>query len=126
MASHLHDKEMVQTAAVSNRLRRWVTLFLGGPNKTVAIWVGSLVNMKKRFEVFFTIILWFLRNKHQFHGEYSKCCQIKIRLVLISSSAIAKHAVIITIITIIFFLGLTPSFLAARGLAAHVLKFRVQ
>ena len=39
MASHLHDKEnekMVQTAAVSNRLRRRVTL-LGGPKKTVPI-----------------------------------------------------------------------------------------
>ena len=40
---------------------------------------------------------------------------LKIPLVLISSSAIANHDVIITIITIIFLLGLTPSFLAARG-----------
>ena len=38
----------------------------------------------------------------------------KIRLVLISSSAIANHDVI------------TPSFLAARGFAARVLTFRVQ
>ena len=46
---------------------------------------------------------------------------LKIRLVLISSSAIANHEVIIPII---FLLGLTPSFHAARGFAARVLRFR--
>ena len=41
---------------------------------------------------------------------------LKIRLVLISSSAIANHDVTITT----EILGLTPSFLATRGFAARV------
>ena len=51
---------------------------------------------------------------------------LKIRLVLISSSAIANHDVIIAIRDFFFLLGLTPLFLAARGFAAGVLRFSVQ
>ena len=46
---------------------------------------------------------------------------LKIRLLLISSSATANHDVIITIRD-----WDTPSFLAARGFAARVVRFRVQ
>ena len=52
---------------------------------------------------------------------------LKIRLVLVSSSAIANHDVIIAITVFFFFLlWLTPSLLAARGFAARVLRFSVQ
>ena len=54
-------------------------------------------------------------------SEFLDCLRLpshKIRLVLISSSAIANHDVIIIIET--------PSFLTARGFAARVLRFRVQ
>ena len=55
---------------------------------------------------------------------------LKIRLVLISSSAIPNHDVIITETRrereIFFLLGLTPSFLSAPGFAVGVLRFRVQ
>ena len=46
---------------------------------------------------------------------------LKTRLLLISSSATANHDVIITIRD-----WDTPSFLAARGFAARVVRFRVQ
>jgi len=59
---------------------------------------------------------------------------LKIRLVLISSSAIANHDVIITVRDwdqtrkdlLLFFFFFTPLFLAARGFAACVLRFCVQ
>ena len=54
---------------------------------------------------------------------------LKIRLVLISSSAIANHDVIITIRdSYFFFSGLRPRFsrLADGGFPARVLRFRVQ
>ena len=54
---------------------------------------------------------------------------LKIRLVLISSSAIANHDVIITIRdSYFFFSGLRPRFsrLADGGFLARVLRFRVQ
>ena len=73
------------------------------------------------------------------NGTSEKDClqsafSLKIRLVLISSSAIANHDVIITIRDLdqtrkdgllFFLLGLTPSFLAAPGFAARVLRLRV-
>ena len=55
---------------------------------------------------------------------------LKIRLVLISYSAIANYDVIITETrrqkTDFFLLRLTPSFLTVPDFAAHVLRFRMQ